>query len=201
MPLKMQTSLLRALQEGTVRPLGGAKEEPISVRVIAATNRDLEREVNRGRFREDLYFRLAVMSVRVPALRERIDDLPLLVRAFLSTLGADGTDLFTPQVLAELAEHDWPGNVRELRNYVERTVVLQEPQPTSRRGVGTPTPGVDARVPFKIAKDAAVDAFERAYVSTLLDDAAGNVSRAARNAGMDRMYLHRLIQKHELKKE
>jgi transcriptional regulator with GAF, ATPase, and Fis domain len=201
LPLALQPKLLRALEAREIRRLGETRARKVNVRIIAATNRDLEREVNRGRFREDLYFRLAVMNVRVPALRERIDDLPLLVRAFLSTLGVDGTDLFTPQVLAELAEHDWPGNVRELRNYVERTVVLREPQPTSRRGMGNALPGVDTRVPFKTAKDAAVDAFERAYVSTLLDDAAGNVSRAARNAGMDRMYLHRLIQKHELKKE
>ncbi len=198
LPIGLQPKLLRALEAREIRRLGETRARKVNVRVIAATNRDLEREINRGRFREDLYFRLAVMNVRVPSLRERIDDLPLLVRSFVGSLRSERGDLFTPQVLAELAEHDWPGNVRELRNYVERTVVLQEPQPAGKRLVGAPA-GIDVRIPFKIAKDAAVDAFERGYVTVLLDDAAGNVSRAARNGGMDRMYLHRLIQKHGLR--
>jgi DNA-binding NtrC family response regulator len=140
-----------------------------------------------------------VVNVRVPPLRDRVDDLPLLIRAFLATLDvADHADLFPPHVLAELATHDWPGNVRELRNYVERTVVLREPQPASKRQAG-PAADVDLRVPFKLAKDAAVDAFERNYLAALLDAASGNVSKAARNGGMDRMYLHRLIQKHGLR--
>jgi DNA-binding NtrC family response regulator len=199
LPLALQPKLLRALEAREIRRLGETRARRVNVRVLAATNRDLEREVNRGRFREDLYFRLAVMNVRVPALRERIEDLPLLVRSFLASPGADGADLFTPQVLAELAEHDWPGNVRELRNHVERSLVLQEPQPTSKRGAPAPGSGIDVRVPFKIAKDSAIDAFERGYVGALLEDAGGNVSRAARNAGMDRMYLHRLIQKHAIR--
>jgi transcriptional regulator with GAF, ATPase, and Fis domain len=204
LPLELQPKLLRAIEAREIRRVGETKARKVNVRVIAATNRDLEREVNRGRFREDLYFRLAVMSVRVPSLRERLDDLPILIRTFLAQLEAtDRLDLFPPQVLAELAEHDWPGNVRELRNYVERTVVMQECQPTSKRPSGAPTEGVeggvDVRVPFKRAKDAVVDAFERSYLTALLDEAGGNVSKAARAGGMDRMYLHRLIQKHGLK--
>jgi len=172
----------------------------VNVRVIAATNRDLEREVNRGRFREDLYFRLAVMSVHVPSLRERPGDIPLLIRGFLASLGVpDQIELFPPHVLSELEEHDWPGNVRELRNYVERTVVLREPQPASRRAPGTSGEGIDLGEPFKVAKDAVVNGFERNYVAALLEAAAGNVSKAARTGGMDRMYLHRLIQKHGLR--
>ena len=101
-------------------------------------------------------------------------------------------------MLAELAAHDWPGNVRELRNYVERTVVLREPQPTTKRTPGT-SGEVDVGVPFKLAKDAVVNSFERTYVTALLDAAGGNVSKAARSGGMDRMYLHRLIQKHGLR--
>jgi transcriptional regulator with GAF, ATPase, and Fis domain len=202
LPLELQPKLLRAIEAREIRRVGETKARKVNVRVIAATNRDLEREVNRGRFREDLYFRLAVMSVRVPALRERLDDLPILIRTFLASLEAtDRLDLFPPQVLAELAEHDWPGNVRELRNYVERTVVMQECQPTSKRppGPAEGTEGVDVRIPFKRAKDAVVDAFERTYLTALLDEAGGNVSKAARAGGMDRMYLHRLIQKHGLK--
>jgi len=136
------------------------------VRVVSATNRDLEREVNKARFREDLYFRLAVIQVHVPGLRERQDDLPILIRHFLSQLGCpDEERLFPPNVLAEMAKHDWPGNVRELRNYVERTVVLQMASPTSRKSTtSSPSLGgaqnVDIRIPFKLAKDSAVDTFE-----------------------------------------
>jgi transcriptional regulator with GAF, ATPase, and Fis domain len=199
LPLELQPKLLRALESREIRRVGETRTRKVNVRVIAATNRDLEREVNKGRFREDLYFRLAVMSVRVPPLRERLDDLPILVRGFLATLGLpDRVDLFPPHVLAELAAHEWPGNVRELRNYVERTVVMREPLPTTPRQVNTAS-DIDLRLPFKLAKDGVVDAFERNYLTALLDAAGGNVSKAARNGGMDRMYLHRLIQKHGLR--
>jgi transcriptional regulator with GAF, ATPase, and Fis domain len=199
LPLELQPKLLRAIDAREIRRVGETRARKVNVRVIAATNRDLEREVNRARFREDLYFRLAVVSVRVPPLRDRVEDLPLLIRSFLATLEVtDHTELFPPHVLAELGGHDWPGNVRELRNYVERTIVLQEPLPASRRPLGAAGDG-DACVPFKLAKDAVVDAFERNYVATLLEAAGGNVSKAARNGGMDRMYLHRLIQKHGLR--
>ena len=115
----------------------------------------------------------------------------------------DQERLFTPQVLAEMSRHDWPGNVRELRNYVERSVVLQKAGPAIRRSTpgasfGLPAP-VDIGVPFKIAKDAAIDTFERAYLTALLEAAGNNMSKAARMAGMDRMYLHRLVQKHGLR--
>jgi transcriptional regulator with GAF, ATPase, and Fis domain len=199
LPIELQPKLLRAIEAREIRRLGEVKARKVNVRVIAATNRDLEREVNRGRFREDLYFRLAVVSVHVPPLRERMEDLPLLIRGFLASLEVpEQIDLFPPDVLAELAAHDWPGNVRELRNYVERTVVLREPQPTSKRSTGT-TGDVDLGVPFKLAKDSVVNSFERGYVTALLEAAGGNVSKAARAGGMDRMYLHRLIQKHGLR--
>jgi DNA-binding NtrC family response regulator len=203
LPLELQPKLLRTIEARAIRRVGETRARKVDVRVIAATNRDLHREVNRGRFREDLYFRLAVMTVHVPPLRERIEDLPALVRSFLTALGVppqDQRDLFSPSVLAELSTHDWPGNVRELRNYVERSVVLQEALPASKRLQVEPTsPEPDAPVPFKLAKDAVVDAFERTYLSTLLDSTAGNISKAARKGGMDRMYLHRLIQKHGLR--
>lgn len=199
LPLELQPKLLRSLEAREIRRVGETRPRKVNVRVIAATNRDLEREVNRGRFREDLYFRLAVMNVRVPPLRERLEDLPILIRGFLAALGVpDQLELFPARVLSELAAHDWPGNVRELRNYVERTVVLKEPLPTNPRQTSPPSE-VDLRLPFKVAKDAVVDAFERSYIAALLDEAGGNISRAARKAGMDRMYLHRLVQKHGLK--
>ncbi len=199
LPLALQPKLLRALEAREIRRVGETRARKVDVRVIAATNRDLEREVNKGRFREDLYFRLAVMSVRVPPLRERLEDLSVLIQGFLTSLGVPSqADLFGPQVLALLSTHDWPGNVRELRNYVERTVVLKETFPAQQRRAQT-APDSPLSMPFKIAKDAVVDAFERSYVTALLEAAGGNVSKAARNGAMDRMYLHRLIQKHGLR--
>jgi DNA-binding NtrC family response regulator len=110
---------------------------------------------------------------------------------------------FTEEAIAALRAHDWPGNVRELRNYVERTVVLQTASPTSRKSAASSpqlgTQSVDIRIPFKLAKDSAVDTFERAYLGALLESCGGNMSKAARTAGMDRMYLHRLVQKHGLR--
>jgi DNA-binding NtrC family response regulator len=203
LPVELQPKLLRALESREIRRVGETRTRKVNVRVISATNRQLEREVNRGRFREDLYFRLAVMTVRVPPLRERLEDLLILVRVFLQALGApDAERLFTPQVLAEMQRHDWPGNVRELRNYVERSVVLEKASPNLRSTAMAPgagMPPVDIETPFRLAKDAAVDAFERAYLTALLEAAGNNMSKAARMAGMDRMYLHRLAQKHGLR--
>jgi DNA-binding NtrC family response regulator len=213
LPLELQPKLLRAIESREIRRVGETRARKVDVRVIAATNRDLDREVNKGRFREDLYFRLAVMVVRVPSLRDRLEDLPALVRSFLTSLGVAAVDqrgLFSPSVLAELAEHDWPGNVRELRNYVERSVVLKEALPAARKrhpassstsdsGPASEAGPASERVPFKLAKDAVVDAFERSYLAALLESAGGNISKAARNGGMDRMYLHRLVQKHNLR--
>jgi transcriptional regulator with AAA-type ATPase domain len=200
--LELQPKLLRAIEAQEIRRVGETRARKVDVRVISATNRDLEREGNRGRFREDLYFRLAVMRVRMPPLRERLDDMLILVRGFLQALGTPEEErLFTPEVLAEMACHDWPGNVRELRNYVERTVVLQKAAPTMRRASIPPASASSSGVPapFKIAKDAAVDSFERTYLTALLEVAGNNMSKAARLAGMDRMYLHRLVQKHGLR--
>jgi DNA-binding NtrC family response regulator len=207
LPLELQPKLLRALEAREIRRVGETRARRVNVRVISATNRDLEREVNRGRFREDLYFRLAVVSVRVPALRERPDDLLILIRTFLQQLGMTHEErLFPPAVLAEMGKHDWPGNVRELRNYVERSVVLESASPNLARGSGhhpavaaVAPSGLDLSVPFRIAKDAVIDSFERNYLSQLLEAAGGNMSKASRMAGMDRMYLHRLVQKHNLR--
>ncbi|HSY21904.1 MAG TPA: sigma 54-interacting transcriptional regulator [Polyangiaceae bacterium] len=196
LPLELQPNLLRAIEAKEIERIGERHPRRIDVRIIATTHRNLEREVNAGRFREDLYFRLASTSVRIPPLRERASDIPFLIRSFLTALGVgDPRELFPASVLADLATHEWAGNVRELRNYVERAVALRAPPPVPRRP--TLAPDVfDAQVPFKRAKDAVVDAFERKYVTALLDAANGNVSKAARSGGMDRMYLHRLIQKH-----
>jgi DNA-binding NtrC family response regulator len=203
MPLDMQPKLLRVLEAREVRRLGETHTRKVDVRVIAATNRKLEREINHGRFREDLYFRLSVVTLRVPALRERLEDIPMLVNVFLGTLNAhESLRLFTPEIVADMQRYEWPGNVRELRNYIERTVVLESASPASGRRPGTtppPSPAdapVDLETPFSLAKEQSVSDFERRYLGALLAWSGGNISKAARQAGMDRMYLHRLVTKH-----
>jgi len=204
LPLAVQPKLLRALEQREVRRVGETKTRKVNVRVISATNRDLEREVNAGSFREDLYFRLAVITVRVPPLRDRIEDLPHLIRSFLAQLGASESEhLFGADVIAELSGHAWPGNVRELRNFVERSVVLQSsrmsvapPPPSMSVVTGAKPPEVDVSIPYKVAKESLVDGFERAYVRAVLAACGGNLTKAAKMAGIDRMYLHRLVQKH-----
>jgi len=202
LPLDMQPKLLRVLEAREVRRLGETKTRKVDVRVIAATNRKLEEEVNRSNFREDLYFRLSVVTVRVPPLRERSEDIDLLIRVFLESFDAlDSMHLFTPEVIETLSRHSWPGNVRELRNYVERAVVFDAAPPPWRDeppSASMPPPSaaeIDVGVPFKIAKERVVDEFERRYLAALLEQTGGNLSSAARKAGIDRMYLHRLVQK------
>lgn len=212
MPLEMQPKLLRAIEAREVRRLGETTARKIDVRVIAATNRDLEREVNLGRFRGDLFFRLAVVTVQLPPLRQRLEDLPLLLRAMLDSMGAiDQLALFTPQVLLDMSLHDWPGNVRELRNYVERAVIMgsvesmqggSDPRMPSDLVDTVPTNGwteSDLEDPFKVAKEQLITRFERVYLTRLLERCEGNVSRAARQAKLDRMYLSRMLQRHGLK--
>ncbi|HMA91655.1 MAG TPA: sigma 54-interacting transcriptional regulator [Polyangiaceae bacterium] len=212
MPLDLQPKLLRALESREIRRVGETTARRVDVRVIAATNRNLEREVNLGRFRGDLFFRLAVVTVQLPPLRQRLEDLPLLVHALLESMGAlDQAALFTPEVLKEVSGYDWPGNVRELRNYVERAVILgvassirggtQPPQLIDQSDIG-PIPGWtddDLQEPFKVAKERLLTRFEHAYLARLLDSSEGNVSRAARQAKLDRMYLSRLLQRHGLR--
>jgi DNA-binding NtrC family response regulator len=207
MPLEMQPKLLRAIESREIRRVGENRARKVDVRLIAATNRRLEREVNHGRFREDLYFRLSVVTVRVPPLREHLEDLTTLVHHFLRQLEAlDRLSLFTPEVMAEMGRYDWPGNVRELRNYIERAVVLEATPPASRRQPSSPDiappaqAAVNLEVSFKEAKDQVISEFEREYLTALLQWSAGNVSMASRKAGLDRMYLHRLIQRYGLKK-
>jgi len=223
LPLELQPKLLRALEQREVRRVGTSRARRVDVRVIAATHRELEREVNRGRFRDDLFYRLAKVSVRVPPLRDRLEDLPLLVDSFLSAFGRrDGGRLFSPEVIEQMMQHDWPGNVRELRNYVERSIVLDDAPPPSMRTMrsGTmpvyklngeeqtgepppqqpaapsPPPEIDRSIPFRLAKERAIEKFERAYIGPLLEECEGNMSKAARTARMDRMYLHQLAQKY-----
>ena len=197
----LQPKLLRVLERREVRRVGGNKTIPIDVRVVAATNRDLRAEVNSKRFRSDLYYRLAVVEVRLPALRERPEDVPLLVEHFLESMG-DGPAtraVRSPAFLAGLAEHTWPGNVRELRNYVERAIALADLPDDAREASGAPIDHVGVDRPLKAAREAWVQRFERLYLEALLARHEGNVTAAARAAEVDRVHLYRLLWRHKLR--
>jgi len=217
LPLAMQPKLLRVLERKEVRRVGGSKTLEVDLRVVAATNRDLGVEVNRGRFREDLYYRLAVARVHVPPLRERKDDLPLLIEHILSTTPGGELASIAQETIDLMMKHDWPGNVRELRNVIERAVLLAEapdsedslrrtPQAAKAEPSITVTPSqtatstdasmtvpVDVTVPFKHAKQNVISEFEKRYISRLLAQHDGNISAAARAAGIDRMSIHKML--------
>lgn len=206
LPLTVQPKLLRALAAREIRRMGENQTRKFNVRVIAATNRRLEREINHGRFREDLYFRLSVLRIDVPPLRERLEDLRLLIGAFLDAMGAhEKLTLFTDETVEQMKQHSWPGNVRELRNYIERVVLFDEreltrSEPTTQTSQSNPPSAVDLNVSFRNAKDRTILDFEKKYLCALLEWSGGNVSRAARRAKLDRMYLHRLLQRHGLRR-
>jgi len=175
----------------------------VDVRIIAATNRDLRAEVNQGRFRSDLFFRLSIVRIALPPLRQRPEDLPFLVTHLLGRLGASAAiiDRFSqPDFLAGLLRSTWPGNVRELRNYLERCLVFEEPMPLDGGDSGPvaarAVPAIDPHVPYADARRNALEAFERAYVAALLDAHGGKVALAAGAAGIDRVYLYRLMRRH-----
>jgi len=205
LPLQLQPKLLRVLEAREVRRIGSAQPRKVNVRVIAATNRDLREEVNRGSFRQDLYFRLEVMRLRVPPLRERPDDIPVLVEHFRTLAKpGDAAPPFSEETLRSFVAHPWPGNVRELRNAVERLTVLDD-VPFATHGAPDSADGgdaepVDIRVPFKDAKNALTDHFERRYLTAMLEATGGNISEAARRAGIDRVYLLRLMGRYGLRK-
>jgi DNA-binding NtrC family response regulator len=195
LPAEMQPKLLRALENRVVRRLGQNVYHPIDVRVVAATHRDLRSLVNEGRFRADLYYRLAVVRVRIPPLRERLTDLPELVAGLLRGLAADAGQLARltrPDVIRRLEASAWPGNLRELRNYLERSLVLDQPAPVD-------PPADETELELGEARRRALDAFERRYLQELLARHGGRVAAAARAAGVARVYLYRLLAKHGMK--
>ncbi|MFI5300851.1 MAG: sigma 54-interacting transcriptional regulator [Polyangiales bacterium] len=206
LPLDLQPKLLRVLEKKEIRRVGSNKHQVVDVRIVAATHRSLREEVNAKRFRSDLYYRLAVLEIRLPALRDRLEDLPLLIDHLLKALGASGRPeaaLFrTETFLTALAQHRWPGNVRELRNYLERCLALAEQAPLDSID-GAPAssraPSIDVAVPLKEARDRWVAAFESQYLKAILDAHAGNVTAAARAAEMDRIHFYRLLWRHGLK--
>jgi DNA-binding NtrC family response regulator len=200
LPPDLQPKLLRVLENRQIRRLGRNTYQPVSFRLVAATNRDLRAEVNAGRFRADLYFRLAVVKIPMPALRQRPEDLPAIARQILGGMvtPSRAEEILTTEVLASLASAAWPGNVRELRNYLERCVVLGE-QPPPGDAAAPPPLEIDASVPYAEARERAIAGFERRYVEDLLRRHGGKVVAAARGAGMTREYLYRLLVRHGLK--
>jgi DNA-binding NtrC family response regulator len=200
----LQPKLLRALEKREVKRVGANKPEKVDVRLVAATNRNLRAEVNAKRFRPDLYYRLAVVQVRLPPLRERAADVPLLVECILGALGAkdrpEAAMFRDPKLLAQLAAHAWPGNVRELRNYIERCLTLAEAT-TLEADASAPqgVPSIDAGLPIKEARERWVSHFERSYLEQLLERHGGNVTAAARAAGVERPHMYRLLWRHGLR--
>ncbi|MBA3502947.1 MAG: sigma 54-dependent Fis family transcriptional regulator [Deltaproteobacteria bacterium] len=201
LPMDVQAKLLRAVETRKVRRLGSTKVVASDVRIIAATNRDLATEVNRGTFRSDLFYRLSVAKLSVPALRERREDIPMLVEHFLRQLTATigNKDPRLPDdFVARAQRHAWPGNVRELRNAVERSCLLpNHPQlgfeaPPKKEGAFG---DVDIDVPFKVAKQKLVDEFDRRYLESLLEAHDNNISAAARAAGIERMSIYKMIRR------
>ena len=200
LPLELQPKLLRVLEAREVRRIGESAYRPVNVRVIAATHRDLRGAVNDQRFRADLYYRLAVVEIRLPALRERRDDLALLVDTIIEQLRAGDHPLVatlrTPSFFEALSAHAWPGNVRELRNYLERCLALRAPLPPTAH---TTPVDPESDEPLELARDRWIKVFEHAYLTALLHKHGGNVAAAARAAGVDRAHLYRLLWRNGLK--
>jgi DNA-binding NtrC family response regulator len=210
LPQSLQAKLLRALQEREIRRVGGTKVIPVDVRLVSATNRDLAESVRKREFREDLFYRVNVIPIVLPPLRERTGDIPLLAYHFLGRYGRnreqplDGIDA---EALALLEGYVWPGNVRELQNVIERACVLADgpslrlrdlPEHVRGRGrAAPPLPGKD--LPLREAREAWLRIFTQEYLLDLLRRHGGNISQAARTAGVDRKTLHRLLTRFAIK--
>jgi len=204
MPMELQAKVLRALESRRIRRVGGSDEVEVDVRVIAATQTDLQAMVAEGTFRDDLFFMLAVVANKVPPLRERREDIPLLIELFSRRLPPGMWRAPDGEAMARLVGYDWPGNVRELRNVVERSAYLS---PNGGIDLITPVSGgpsreaaasFDPTLTFREQKERAVEIFEEAYLAWLLQRSEGNISRAAREADMDRKYLHKLLRRYSI---
>src|SRR5690349_15110612 len=203
--LDLQPKLLRVLEQRELRRVGSTKTIKVDLRVVAATRKDLRSEVEKGKFREDLYFRLNVVPITAPPLRERREDIPLLIDHMLVKLAPNSEAALTEQTRAALMAHDWPGNVRELRNVIERGLALgADPGMLVTLGEGTQAKSAQIRdgiefepgVSFRDTKEKWTELFERRYLAWLIKRAEGNISKAARDADMDRKYLHKLLRKY-----
>jgi two-component system response regulator HydG len=216
MPLPVQARLLRALQDGEIRAVGGSGVREVDVRVIAATHVDLQAAVEAGRFRQDLYYRLNVVTLALPPLRDRIDDLPLLVAHFLKKHGGDAPPNLAATALETMAAYAWPGNIRELENAVLHAIALARggtlevdtlpprvrehfaPPVAAGASATAPDPVIEDGITLTEAKRRAAHEFEKRYLTKVLERAKGSVSEAARIAGLDRTNFRRLVQRHGL---
>ena len=210
LPLSLQPKMLRALQERQIRRVGGTKFLGVDVRLVSATSRDTAELVRKGEFREDLFYRVNVIAINLPPLRERAGDVTLLAYHFLRRYGRnreqpiEGID---PEALGLLEGYAWPGNVREIQNVIERACALADGPgirvrdlPEHVRGRGRPTPVVPGKdLPLREAREAWLRVFAQEYLTDLLRRHAGNISQAAKTAGVDRKTLHRLLGRHGIK--
>ncbi len=209
--LDLQPKILRVLEGRHVKRVGSTQYNKIDVRVIAATNRSLRSEVQGQRFRSDLYYRLAVVQLKLPPLRERIGDLPILVNHVLDSLGvADqpiAEELRSAEFMHRVTQYRWPGNIRQLRNFIERCVALDDPTLPANPDTMAPPPrepepteaAIDISQPLRLAREQCVSNFERRYLEALLIQHKNNVTAAARAADVDRIHFYRLLWKHGLR--
>jgi len=209
LPLHVQVKLLRTLQEGEIKRVGASESIHVDVRVIAATNLDLQQAMKDKRFREDLYYRLCVITIPLPPLRDRPDDIPLLAYHFLRKYAARAgrrVERISVEAMRALRSHSWPGNVRELENAIERSVVMSRgdvilpgdlPSSVSDTAAPSLSQNLLLDLPFADAKRKAVEQFEASYAFGALKRAGGNVSEAARQAGMDRSNFRRILRKYK----
>jgi transcriptional regulator with GAF, ATPase, and Fis domain len=215
MPLTTQAKLLRVLQEREFERVGGNETVRVDVRLISATNKDLRQAIQQGEFREDLFYRLHVMLISLPALRERLEDLPLLALHFLRLYAGrfnKAIDDIEPAAIHLLAQQRWPGNVRELENVIERGVILEKTgaltketvarclQPGDSAAAGSFNYFIYENMPFRTAKQDLLDRFEREYISRLLDKHKGNITTAAREAELDYKNFFEKMKRHGLSK-
>ncbi len=212
LPPSLQTALLGALERGAFRRVGGKTQQNVDVRVLCATHRELRTEVNAGRFREDLFYRIGVVTLRIPPLRDRVDDIPLLVEHFLRSAGHDGpVEAVIPKAgMERLRTHRWPGNVRELRNFVEATLAMGQ-APTLPVAAPVELPEDEAQqllsssiqellaLDYKTSRARVLSDFERLYLTVLLERSGQNVSRAARLSKIHRSYLNEMLKRHHLR--
>ncbi|TCK07494.1 sigma 54-interacting transcriptional regulator [Marinobacterium mangrovicola] len=198
MPLALQAKLLRVLQDREIRPVGASQTLPVDVRIVSATHRNLENAIASGEFREDLYYRLNVVTLTLPSLRQRREDIPLLARHFLTQLQAKHPHRakdFTPDALERLVAYDWPGNIRQLLNVVEQCCVLCT---TALVPVTLVERALQQKSPSIRTYSEAKEAFERDYLVQLLKITNGQVTQAARLAGRNRTEFYRLLQRNHL---
>ncbi|HQZ67875.1 MAG TPA: sigma-54 dependent transcriptional regulator [Planctomycetaceae bacterium] len=206
LPLASQAKLLRAVQEQAFTPVGKGELHRVDTRYVCATNRDLQDEVNAGRFRQDLFYRLGVIHMELPPLRDRGDDVMLLAEAFLKNLQRGNARIsgFSDEVIDCFRLYEWPGNIRELRNVIERTVALSRTGTVQLSDLPKPIREIKAStsrsvsVLAEISREEALDNADRNYLTALLEKHGGNVSQAAQQAGLSRQGMHKLLARHGL---